>query len=78
VAYDDHRRGAPGSPHPQPSSPPLPSSPLLAEHATFIAGLKSCGRDWKRISLMIPTRTVVQIRTHAQKFFAKLQKVREG
>jgi SHAQKYF class myb-like DNA-binding protein len=59
-----------------PLPPPFP--PPLAEHATFIAGLKSCGRDWKRISLMIPTRTVVQIRTHAQKFFAKLQKVREG
>ncbi len=32
------------------------------------------GKDWKRVAKMIPTRTVVQIRTHAQKYFQKLAK----
>lgn len=37
------------------------------EHDRFIAALRKHGKDWSRIALYIPTRTVVQIRTHAQK-----------
>ena len=37
-------------------------------------GLRQHGREWKKIASMIPTRTVVQIRTHAQKFFQKQAK----
>jgi hypothetical protein len=35
----------------------------------FLEQLKIHNRDWKKISAAIPTRTIVQIRTHAQKFF---------
>lgn len=48
------------------------------EHALFVEGLRVHGRDWKKIGLMIPTRTVTQIRTHAQKHFVKLAKVWKG
>lgn len=45
------------------------------EHDLFVEGLSRHGKEWKRIAQMIPTRTVVQIRTHAQKYFQKLEKV---
>lgn len=48
------------------------------EHNLFEEGLRKYGKQWKRIALEIPTRTVVQIRTHAQKFFQKLAKVDPG
>ena len=47
------------------------------EHQTFLDGLKQHGKEWKKIANMIATRTVVQIRTHAQKYFQKLAKSRE-
>lgn len=45
-----------------------------AEHAQFLDGLQRHGKEWKSIADMIKTRTVVQIRTHAQKYFQKIQK----
>ncbi len=54
---------------------PTPPGPArLAEHALFVTGLRVHGRDWKQIAAMIPSRTVIQIRTHAQKYFQKLAK----
>jgi SHAQKYF class myb-like DNA-binding protein len=44
------------------------------EHALFLEGIKLHGKEWKKIAETIPTRTVVQIRTHAQKYFQKLAK----
>ena len=44
------------------------------EHALFVESLKKYGRAWKRIEEYIGTKSAVQIRSHAQKFFAKLQK----
>lgn len=44
------------------------------EHAKFLEGIKLYGKEWKKIASMIETRTVVQIRTHAQKYFQKLAK----
>lgn len=46
------------------------------EHATFIEGLNQHGKEWKKIANMIETRTVVQIRTHAQKYFQKIAKTK--
>jgi len=36
------------------------------------------GKGWKKIATLIKTRTVVQIRTHAQKYFLKLSKARQS
>lgn len=44
------------------------------EHEAFLKGLSIFGKEWKKISSLVPTRTVVQIRTHAQKYFIKLSK----
>ena len=48
------------------------------EHHTFIKGLEMYGKGWKKIASLIKTRTVVQIRTHAQKYFLKLTKARQS
>jgi SHAQKYF class myb-like DNA-binding protein len=44
------------------------------EHDAFIVGLNKYGREWKKVSAHIQTRTSAQIRSHAQKYFAKLNK----
>jgi len=44
------------------------------EHKTFLAGLKLHGKNWKKISLIVKTRSSVQTRTHAQKYFLKHSK----
>mmetsp|Transcript_18570 Transcript_18570/g.37942 ORF Transcript_18570/g.37942 Transcript_18570/m.37942 type:complete len:221 (+) Transcript_18570:685-1347(+) len=44
------------------------------EHAQFLEGLKRYGKRWKQISDHIKTRSVVQIRSHAQKFFKRQAK----
>jgi SHAQKYF class myb-like DNA-binding protein len=50
------------------------------EHRIFLLGLEKHGKEWNKISYMIPTRSVAQIKTHAQKYFQKEAKVanREG
>lgn len=46
-----------------------------AEHQLFLQGLEAFPyRAWKKIATLIKTRTVVQIRTHAQKYYQKLEK----
>lgn len=47
------------------------------EHVLFLQGLKVHGKEWKKISKMIPTRSLVQIRSHAQKYFQKLVQAKE-
>mmetsp|Transcript_5569 Transcript_5569/g.5756 ORF Transcript_5569/g.5756 Transcript_5569/m.5756 type:complete len:119 (+) Transcript_5569:76-432(+) len=37
------------------------------EHIQFLKGIQKYGNDWTAIRTLIPTRTSVQIRTHAQK-----------
>lgn len=44
------------------------------EHEAFLQGLKEHGREWKKVADKIPTRNSAQIRSHAQKYFAKLAK----
>lgn len=41
----------------------------------FLKGTDSFGKNWKRIASLIPNRSVVQIRTHAQKHFQKMEKL---
>ena len=40
-------------------------------------GLQMFGKNWKKIEGLIGTRTGSQIRSHAQKFFIKVQKTLE-
>lgn len=44
------------------------------EHEVFLQGLHLHGKQWKMIATMIGTRTVVQVRTHAQKYFQKMER----
>ena len=44
------------------------------EHEAFLAGLQQYGKEWKKVAAKVKTRTVVQTRTHAQKYFQKIQK----
>ena len=70
------------SSHPN-STPSVPASPstgrwTASEHSAFLTGLTLYGRDWKLVSTLIPTRTSAQIRSHAQKYFAKVGVGGEG
>ena len=44
------------------------------EHENFIDALKLFGKNWKKVEDHVTTRTGAQIRSHAQKFFLKVQK----
>ncbi|KAL3825936.1 hypothetical protein ACJIZ3_021965 [Penstemon smallii] len=44
------------------------------EHDKFIEALQLFDRDWKKIEDFISSKTVIQIRSHAQKYFLKVQK----
>jgi SHAQKYF class myb-like DNA-binding protein len=44
------------------------------EHQVFLEGLEKHGKQWKLIANMIGTRTVVQVRTHAQKYFQRMER----
>ena len=46
------------------------------EHKAFLTGLRDYGREWKKVANAIKSRTSAQIRSHAQKYFAKLAKDR--
>ena len=43
----------------------------------FLKGLEIYGKSWKKISQIVKTRTVVQIRTHAQKYLIKIEKAKK-
>ncbi|EOA38151.1 hypothetical protein CARUB_v10009624mg, partial [Capsella rubella] len=42
------------------------------EHERFLEAIKLYGRGWRQIEEHIGTKTAVQIRSHAQKFFSKM------
>ena len=44
------------------------------EHQKFTEALKIHGKNWKKVEDYIGTRTGAQVRSHAQKFFLKVQK----
>lgn len=45
-----------------------------AEHDKFLEALQLFDRDWKKIEAFVGSKTVIQIRSHAQKYFLKVQK----
>jgi len=44
------------------------------EHQRFVEAIKAYGKNWKKVEECVGTRTGAQIRSHAQKFFLKLEK----
>jgi SHAQKYF class myb-like DNA-binding protein len=48
------------------------------EHQLFLEALKTHGRDWKQIEGCVKSKNVIQIRSHAQKYFLKVQKNKTG
>ncbi len=65
----------------------LPSLPLAGplgrwtdeEHAQFLDGLRQHGHDWKLLAKnFVQTRTAIQVRSHAQKYFQQNLKKAEA
>jgi SHAQKYF class myb-like DNA-binding protein len=44
------------------------------EHFRFIEALKLYGKEWRRVQQHVGTRSSTQARSHAQKFFVKLER----
>lgn len=44
------------------------------EHQRFVEGLKKFGKNWKQVEEYVGTRNGAQIRSHAQKFFNRLER----
>lgn len=48
------------------------------EHQSFLRGLAAYGREWVKVALHIPSRSSSQVRSHAQKYFSKMQREEES
>lgn len=46
------------------------------EHERFLSGFRIHGHKWKRVQQVVRTRSVTQVRTHAQKYLLKVAKLK--
>lgn len=46
------------------------------EHERFLEGFRIHGHKWKRVQQVVQTRSVTQVRTHAQKYLLKVAKLK--
>lgn len=44
------------------------------EHERFVEGIRRFGKNWKKVEEFVGTRNGAQIRSHAQKFFLRIQR----
>jgi len=42
------------------------------EHELFLKGLRKHARDWKAVNKFVPSRSLAQIRSHAQNYFKRI------
>jgi SHAQKYF class myb-like DNA-binding protein len=47
------------------------------EHERFLEGINQFGREWDKVQAVVKTRSLAQIRSHAQKYFLKISKNEE-
>ena len=45
-----------------------------AEHDRFLRGMELYGRNWSMVHKKVKTRTITQVRSHAQKVFQNMSK----
>ncbi len=48
------------------------------EHRRFVEAYRLFGKNWKKVQEYVGTRTTTQARSHAQKYFSKMQKGAES
>jgi SHAQKYF class myb-like DNA-binding protein len=64
-----------GKPHHHPNCKGLKQGRWTKdEHFRFLEALKLYGKEWRKVQLHVCTRTSTQARSHAQKFFVKVEK----
>jgi SHAQKYF class myb-like DNA-binding protein len=49
----------------------------IEEHQLFLEGINKFGREWDKVQSVVKTRSLAQIRSHAQKYFLKVSKNEE-
>ena len=48
------------------------------EHQRFLEGYRLYGKNWRLVQKYVGVRSISQIRSHAQKYFAKLERIRNS
>lgn len=47
------------------------------EHRLFVDAINEFGREWDKVQAVVKTRSLAQVRSHAQKYFLKLSRSEE-